>query len=579
VVDQCLVQATSAKRYFTLSYVWGKVHNPKTVKANFQQRLQRNSLALRDDFKLPRAIEDAMLLVRSISERYLWVDSLCIVQDDEEHKQRDIHRMDVVYSKSYANIVAMHGTDANGGLPGLRSRTRPSQQIETLCVSDRSPDLECKARQGPSEKILMVTTPSPLQLVLDTSVWDTRGWILQEKLLSRRCLYFSSDYVYFQCDQQTVCETALGGSGGAEFLGRRIDAPSLAKRNPLTDLKTIRNTAGDDSPRRVFAVYQKLVEMYTVRELTLESDILDAVAGILAVLGEHFDSGFVSGLPIAALDLGLLWTPAQPLYRRKCTSAPGTGKLPVHHKDPKPSFPFPSWSWAGWLGPVAYRLTDLLEAKPQIDIFYTHHLGHLKAINTRRGAKDRKAVVLPGFTKDQADQAVLRVELDQVGVSGPDLGPNVLQFWAEVVDAAAFRFSKNPPRDYLSSEDHTHVQSPQAVIRLLDRHGRHCGLWFDVSDADTIFTAGARLKRRRDMIAISRLDESTVPGRKGPSRVEGEISLFDNEEFISEGSGSGIVNVLVVEWDFDVAERCTVAQIHEQAWSEAQPRRKHIRLA
>ena len=67
--------------------------------------------------------------------------------------------------------------------------------------------------------------------------------------------------------------------------------------------------------------------------------------------------------------------------------------------------------------------------------------------------------------------------------------------------------------------------------------------------------------------------------RKGPSRVEGKMRLFDEDEFPAVGPGNGMVNVLVVGWDCEVAERVTVAQIHVQAREEAGPTRKHIRLA
>jgi hypothetical protein len=74
------------------------------------------------------------------------------------------------------------------------------------------------------------------------------------------------------------------------------------------------------------------------------------------------------------------------------------------------------------------------------------------------------------------------IEFEQLNISGPDFGLNVIQFWADAVDASVFQFSKNPPRDYLSKKDHIHTQAQQAVIRLQDKRGRHCGLWFDIMD-------------------------------------------------------------------------------------------------
>jgi hypothetical protein len=337
-----------------------------------------------------------MVVVHAMGERYLWIDSLCIIQDDGESKHRDIQRMDIVYSKAFATIVAMHGADANAGLPGLHLATRPPQQIESIWVSGKSPDLAYREdASSDTQKITMASTPSPLDFVLETSVWDSRGWILQERLLSRRCLYFSANYVYFQCNQETVCETTL--SGPAEDFGGVPKPLSLAKDNPLTNLKEIANVSKDERMRRTFKVYKELVEMFTVRNLTVPSDILNAFSRLLSVLGEYFESSMVSGLPAAGLDLGLLWTPAQQLIRRKSpkSSASGNGQSRVSEAL------FPTWSWAGWVGPVEYRLThpegEPLPS-PQIDAFYTHHHGRLKRINTRQASARLKSDIIANAT-------------------------------------------------------------------------------------------------------------------------------------------------------------------------------------
>lgn len=68
-----------------------------------------------------------MAVVSSLGERYLWVDVLCIIQDDEKSKALFISQMDIVYHHALLTIVAMSGQDANSGLPGLRPFTRPQQ--------------------------------------------------------------------------------------------------------------------------------------------------------------------------------------------------------------------------------------------------------------------------------------------------------------------------------------------------------------------------------------------------------------------------------------------------------------------
>lgn len=126
--NQCIVEAVPGLRYLTLSYVWGQVV-PSI-------RLQRNNLAelttkgalhtLRE--RLPKTIRDAIDLVKLIGEQYLWVDSLCLIQDDDDDMLDGISHMDLVYQCAILTIIAMHGEDANAGLPGVHAGSRVVNQ-------------------------------------------------------------------------------------------------------------------------------------------------------------------------------------------------------------------------------------------------------------------------------------------------------------------------------------------------------------------------------------------------------------------------------------------------------------------
>ena len=123
--------------------------------------------------------------------------------------------------------------------------------------------------------------------------------------------------------------------------------------NPLLDLSRLEDLRGDQAIRLMFDIYKRLVEKYTTRELSFGGDILNAFAGVFAVLGEHIHGSTLCGLPAAFLDLALLWTPALPLERREdvvpgadVTARGGTSE----------SVRCPTWSWAGFVGPVEYRM-------------------------------------------------------------------------------------------------------------------------------------------------------------------------------------------------------------------------------
>ena len=127
VLDRCIVQKAMADvRYFTLSYVRGDSVIPATTKSNLAAWQVKLSLPA----NLPATIGDALTVVSRLGERYLWVDSLCILQDDLASLHSDIRRMDTMYSHAVATIVAPSGVNADSGLPGVQPGTREPQHIE-----------------------------------------------------------------------------------------------------------------------------------------------------------------------------------------------------------------------------------------------------------------------------------------------------------------------------------------------------------------------------------------------------------------------------------------------------------------
>jgi tetratricopeptide (TPR) repeat protein len=564
VVNQCLVRATSAERYFALSYVWGGPQTMATTKSNVESRFKTGSLT-ESNCRLPQTIRDAMTWVGTLGERYLWVDSMCIVQDDAEVKDRDIHRMDIVYMMAFATIAAAHGKNADAGLSGLRPGSRHGQRTVSLSLPSPSDGVA-------SEQVLLTTTPVPLLFALESTMWETRGWVLQEHLLSRRCLFFTSNWVYFQCGQEVVSETAMRGRNIAP--GPKMDKEPRLQENVLSILAAKTGLVTEQQRLyRAFEAYTKLVDIYVCRNLTEYNDIVNAFTGILGVFEEHFAGAFIGALPTAALDLALLWTPGQKMLNR--TPFISDPKDPESHRL-KPYFP--SWSWAGWVpwvGRPGYGLFGSMSEQnlptPMIDIFQIQHDGVFHSIAAR----------------GTAGVGVLNHETKQRGVSGPDWGPDVLQFWADTVDPSNFPFITDKTGwvmpEKLSLREHVHTQTSQAVIRLQDRDGRHCGLWCDNKN-HRLWWRGEREKEqpRMELVAVSRMiavgEKDGERRLRGPYRVEGEIELFDRAYFADEGPEGGVVNCLVLEWYDEIASRVTMAQVHWKAWKAARPKRKHIRL-
>ena len=580
VVDHCLVEATSAVKYFTLSYVWGAAEMSKTLRVNYDARLQKGGLGR----MFPATIADAIALVRSLGERFLWVDALCIVQDDEVRKQNDIKQMDIVYGKAFATIVAVHGISAGAGLSGVNSTSRLPQQIESVTISGRSKDLEFDPHQKDQETVHMVASPMSLRLALEVSTLDTRGWILQEQLLSRRCIYFTSHYVYFLCGREVVyeCDTSQPLGHKLDDWDRRESTESTVSspiNNPLVNLQELADLEPERRQFRAFAVYAKLVERYTLRKLSYESDILDGFSGLFAILNEYFQSDIISGLPTSALDLVLLWAPAARLPRRGCKLLTMEGGFDLGQVNRN----FPSWSWAGWTGPIEYSLfVQTISAEeplptPLISSYTIDVDGKLQVIPARISG-------IKASLSSNSDTPNIGASSCPADVSLPDLSPkapiisNLLQFFAPCVPLTAFAIPTR--RENLSRQEHIHSTGSQSVRHILDPRGKRCGLWWE--QAGYVYVGNGMSRDAESKILLVGINQhgDTFRPRKGPNRVEGEIRMFDEDEYPDRGKGSGLVNVLAIDLSMGhaYAERITVARIHVKAWEEAGPQMRLVQL-
>lgn len=125
VVGGCICRATPVQAYVVLSYVWSTKDFLKTTKGNLETMQKRGTLdPLMSQYRIPRTIRDAMTVVKSVSMRYLWVDVLCIVQDDTKEKQIEIAKMAGIYANASLVIIAAGGNCASSGLGGISTLRR-----------------------------------------------------------------------------------------------------------------------------------------------------------------------------------------------------------------------------------------------------------------------------------------------------------------------------------------------------------------------------------------------------------------------------------------------------------------------
>jgi hypothetical protein len=125
---RCITEIAIDQKYAALSYVWGSVETVHLLKKNMSRLMSEGSLDHYNS-RLPQTIQDAIQVVQLMKQRYLWVDSLCLVQDDPEDIGLGTQVMDIIYELSDLTIIAAGGVDASAGLAGLRQSTRTSTQV------------------------------------------------------------------------------------------------------------------------------------------------------------------------------------------------------------------------------------------------------------------------------------------------------------------------------------------------------------------------------------------------------------------------------------------------------------------
>lgn len=292
----CLVRVNAHCAYTALTYVWGPVDQPVLKQGLIMEWETPGHF---DNVHLPKTISDAIKVCRMIGLQYLWVDSLCIVQDDPPAVQEQINNMSLVYSQAYLTIVAASGDDCDSGLASVQVR-EPIQK--TFQAGDLS----------------MGTAFLSLKQELVKSKWNSRAWTLQEYTLSCRCLVFTPREVFFCCAEGIRREDVNG------YLVEGIPRQDLFIMPVLRD-----SFLSNKLPITLFAqVYSPLVEHYATRDASYTSDITKAFSGITGALEKEIYLGeFVAGIPQFFIGKGLAWS-----FHGKCSRRPG----------------FPSWSWAGW---------------------------------------------------------------------------------------------------------------------------------------------------------------------------------------------------------------------------------------
>jgi hypothetical protein len=305
-----VVLAKPGARYLALSYVWGGAQQPfVTGLGNLKTESDACSL---QNISLPKVIADAIQLTNELDESFLWVDALCINQDDLADKASEMERMNEVYLGALLTIVALGSEHADTGLFGVREyeydRSNLCEFVEGIRMSPVRPSLP--------------------EAYSDASCrWSDRAWCFQEHLFSRRMLFIGKEQVYFSCLSASHAEDRHESDTVAY---RLHDHPGKLLINPPKG-----------SPLWTWVIWKRYVELYSRRKTTVEADRFVAFQGILREQSQAWDLAFVVALPLEFLPLALYWW-----------HGPSWGQHT--EKEPRAIEGRPTWSWTAWTEQVCF---------------------------------------------------------------------------------------------------------------------------------------------------------------------------------------------------------------------------------
>lgn len=310
----------SSLSYTALSYVWG---GPQKFTLERDKLVEMQKPKSLNSDKVPRTLWDAILFTRDLDIAFLWIDALCIVQDDDEDKAIQLDRMSDIYRQATVTIAVGHSQSADTGIPGIRV-SRQAEQTEVLLPQTHG-----------GAHMSLLTTLSPRREyylpATDDCIWGTRAWILQEHALSRRVVFFRDQQVLWLCacarwSEETHSETTLARTSWRSMQ----ETSMLNTKEQYTDL---------------WRTFEILIRNFKMRQMSYLGDALDAFSGILAELERRTGEKFLWGMATSSFEQCLCWKPytIYPPFRRTCLTSRKMTSLSCR-------VPFPSWSWLGWGG-------------------------------------------------------------------------------------------------------------------------------------------------------------------------------------------------------------------------------------
>ncbi|KAF5690955.1 het-domain-containing protein [Fusarium circinatum] len=316
--------------YAALSYRWGGLDAIwQTTTKNLGMRLTEFNIV-----ELPKTLSDTVQVVRNLGLKWVWIDSLCIVQDDKDDWAKEAVKMASIYQNALVTISADSSEDAKAGLYNETSSSIFNDRDSVKICSKLSTDEESSIFLFPDQETRINRSASNLRdmgdLLSHCALRD-RGWTMQERILSPRIIHYAEDQLYWECYHgiQESEDQLL-------WMGRNVNIAKIAHR--------INSAENEEAKKKELKQmlrywYVHLVGGdYSHRSLTFIDDKLLAISGVAKSLDNIHPYGYMSGHWCEDDD---------ELVKSLCWKRGGTGKKAAKYRAP-------SWSWASQDSAIDY---------------------------------------------------------------------------------------------------------------------------------------------------------------------------------------------------------------------------------
>lgn len=271
--------------YSTLSHCWGNSRFLSLNRANLDELLCEI-----DEAQLPKSFSDSLAVASRLDIAYIWIDSLCIVQDDEQDWLNEASQMHRVYMNSVCNICATGSTDSTQGLFRSREPDIFKPCDVTIPWLNNGGEFRIVDARTWAEEV----TQAPL---------NKRAWVAQELLLAPRQLHFGASQILWQCIESCACEQYPDGLPDVIAIRAKgvQSARQQLRRSELID--------GDaDQHNKIRSDWRVVAEHYMRGKLTYDRDRVMALDGIIQRYASLLGDDFVAGIWRSDALRGLLWS-------------------------------------------------------------------------------------------------------------------------------------------------------------------------------------------------------------------------------------------------------------------------------